>query len=477
MKTHLVQEVKVQADKITVIRNGFDVTKFTIPQIIPPTAPVISIIGRTSGFKGEKTGVILMEVMPRLLQQFPTLKLNVIGGKPEQLGEATLQQVKLLNEQFGDRIQLVGHVNNVLEWMKASSIVIGSGRVAMEACLIDVPCIALGESSYHGLITPKNKEEVMAANFGDIQPLATMPAIDFELLYSDLTHFIGSTDSIQSNKEWLAEYYGINVVGHAIEEAYRSAIFKKYHPTWIPVLMYHKVPIEPIKSKHQIYVTQSVFEKQLKSLKARGFTGITFADYDKYRTGVLPANKLPKKPIILTFDDGYEDNYRNAFPLLKKYGFKAVIYALGDNAITYNTWDVPNGEPRQALMDNVMRLEMQQWGIEFGSHTLSHADLTAVSKEQAEEEIRQSKLNLEKDLGQAVISFANPYGNTNEAIKTLIQQAGYKYAVATDTGPLHLEDDLFQIFRVAIFPNDVGARFKKKTSGWYRRYVRFKYGR
>ncbi|RYY18416.1 MAG: polysaccharide deacetylase family protein, partial [Cytophagaceae bacterium] len=89
-------------------------------------------------------------------------------------------------------------------------------------------------------------------------------------------------------------------------------------------------------------------------------------------------------------------------------------------------------------------------------------------------EMQHSKAALEQALGTEIISFAYPYGLLNEEVKALAQQAGFTYAVATDTGGLHLEDDRMQIFRVNIFPHETPGSLFKKTAPWYRRYYRWK---
>jgi hypothetical protein len=81
---------------------------------------------------------------------------------------------------------------------------------------------------------------------------------------------------------------------------------------------------------------------------------------------------------------------------------------------------------------------------------------------------------LEHALGTEIISFAYPYGSLTEQTKAQVQQAGFTYAVATDTGGLYLEDDRMQIFRVNMFPHETTSSLFKKTATWYRRYYRWK---
>jgi peptidoglycan/xylan/chitin deacetylase (PgdA/CDA1 family) len=212
----------------------------------------------------------------------------------------------------------------------------------------------------------------------------------------------------------------------------------------------------------------------MQSLKNRQFTPITFKDYLSFRNESKALSEFPKKPIIITFDDGYLNNLSLAFPILQKFKFKAVIFALGDMNISNNYWDIQKGEPEDLLMNASQLKSLSDAGIEIGAHSLSHRDLTQLSSDEAYHEILQSKLNLEQLLQSKVITFAYPYGYYSDSIKKLAQKAGFEIAVATDRGGLHIEQDLFEVFRVAIFPSDNPWKFWKKTQSWYRNYYKKK---
>jgi peptidoglycan/xylan/chitin deacetylase (PgdA/CDA1 family) len=105
---------------------------------------------------------------------------------------------------------------------------------------------------------------------------------------------------------------------------------------------------------------------------------------------------------------------------------------------------------------------------------MSHPHLAALPPSVAANEIIQSKAALESRLGIEMLSFAYPYGDLNADTKSLVQQAGFRFAVSTDTGGLHLEDDRMQIFRVNMFPHETASSLFKKTASWYRKYYRWK---
>ena len=114
--------------------------------------------------------------------------------------------------------------------------------------------------------------------------------------------------------------------------------------------------------------------------------------------------------------------------------------------------------------------EMSAAGIEFGSHTVSHADLTRSSAEELRCELMDSKKTLEDLLGKRIVSLAYPYGKVNKAVKTAADEAGYSFGVAADSGPLIFYDDFFEIRRSQVFPWTGSFGFWKKTQPWYLRY-------
>ena len=228
--------------------------------------------------------------------------------------------------------------------------------------------------------------------------------------------------------------------------------------------MYHRVvDAAPAGSKYNLHITQGNLEKQLRFLKARGFETIGFED--------LLTRRIPPKPVILTFDDGYGDNYRYLLPLLRKYTMKAVLFILGDRKHRNNFWDTPQGEPEAALLKPAQIKEMLQSGlVEFGAHSMNHVNLTTVDPRKAEREVGDSKKALEHFLQKPVVSFAYPYGAVNEETKKITARSGYTFGIAVDTGPDRFGEDLMEIQRVSIFPHSSGFDFWKKTSGYYLRY-------
>ncbi len=210
------------------------------------------------------------------------------------------------------------------------------------------------------------------------------------------------------------------------------------------------------------------FASQLVALHRWGYTPITFEDLLAYLKG---SRALPSRPIILTFDDGYEDNYTLAFPLLQRYGMRAVIFVVADLERRWNFWDA-DGEKAPLLSPGQIR-EMAATGIEFGSHTVSHPYLPELEGSLLRQELIASRQRLEDLLGKAVMRFAYPYGAYSSAVRAAVQEAGYAFAVANDAGIPFLKDP-WAIARVQVFPWTSGWGFYKKTRSWYLRYKQWK---
>jgi len=348
----------------------------------------------------------------------------------------------------------------------------------MESLISGVATIAFGEACYNGPITTENFEKSFESNFGDIHPTSEQPTLNEDQFYDDLVKLAASLGLKNSPQEPLSklatETFSLRRISDRVMRVYESAYFIKNHPSWIPVLMYHKIPVTPPQSQHKIFVTAANFEKHLKIFKLLGFKALTFSELSMYRKGLLSFRNFPKKPLLLTFDDGYRDNLEVASPLLKKFGLRAQLFLLADKGIASNVWDQNSTEPAHEIVSGADRQKWKDSAFEIGSHGFSHKKITEFSEAQAFAELKKSKEALENEFGLPVISYAFTYGTTTGNSAALAEAAGYEYAVNTDSGGLHLEEDPHAIFRVNIFPEENFWSLFKKTSSWYRRYYFFK---
>ena len=236
----------------------------------------------------------------------------------------------------------------------------------------------------------------------------------------------------------------------------------------VPVLLYHRVSAKPLlNSKLKLYITTTNLEIQIKKLLRRGYTPITFRD--------LLRGDPPKKPVLLTFDGGYDDNHRNLLYLLQQYRVKATVFVLGDRHLNKNTWEMVEGEPEARLMTNAQLIECHRSGlIELGSQGMSYTRLPRVAPEDLAEALAQSKHNIEKVIGSEVVSFSYPFSDYGNREVDAVRDAGYKFAVGGTGGPQKFSSDPYRIRRIPIGAVESGWQFFKKTSGFYLRYCDFR---
>lgn len=185
-------------------------------------------------------------------------------------------------------------------------------------------------------------------------------------------------------------------------------------------------------------VSTSEFAAQMQYLADNGYTTISPDDLQAY---LEKGQQLPENPILITFDDGYKDNYRNALPILKQHAQKATVFLISDYVNTYEkylTWQQVQ--------------EMQQAGISFGSHTLSHMVLTqASSPEEVQKQLTKSKEALEWHLGQKVEYIAYPCGTYDQSIIDMTKAAGYKAAFTVNFGRDRPGDSSYALNRIPVF--------------------------
>ncbi len=235
----------------------------------------------------------------------------------------------------------------------------------------------------------------------------------------------------------------------------------------IPVLCYHRVcpKSERGQDSPSLCVSPEQFESQMGLLKLLGYTTVSVQNA---AAAMERRKNLPARSVAVTFDDGYEDNYTYAFPILKKMGFMATVFLITDFIGKTNAWD--SGKVR--LLNEGQIREMHRNGIVFGSHTVSHLDMSKASAEQMKDELMRSKQVVDGLTSRVDTVFCYPYTRLNAQAKLLVKESGYFCAVSGD--PLNLLDknDIFEIPRVQVFPSTSLFGFWKKIQPWYPAWMR-----
>jgi peptidoglycan/xylan/chitin deacetylase (PgdA/CDA1 family) len=182
----------------------------------------------------------------------------------------------------------------------------------------------------------------------------------------------------------------------------------------MPILLYHHVGPVGRELSSDFAISTQRFERQVRWLARRGFVGIRLSDWLAWLREGQP---LPEKPLLMTFDDGYADVAEHALPVLRRYGFSAVVYVATGQIGKREAWGNPESSESNRLMSaDQIRLWMEN-GIEFGAHGRAHADLTALEDDRLVEEIEGSADDLTRILGVRPISFAYPYGASDRRVR------------------------------------------------------------
>lgn len=183
----------------------------------------------------------------------------------------------------------------------------------------------------------------------------------------------------------------------------------------VPILEYHQVADD----QEMYSVSPDDFAGQMEYLAGRGYTAISLQEFCDANGGKY---KLPEKPVIITFDDGYADNYLTALPIMEKYGMRASVFVISDSV----------GEPDYLTWEQIR--ELNRHHIEIGSHTVHHVPLGELDPAECRQEVEESKRVIEAHLGRTVEFLAYPYGSFNSAAVETLQQAGYEGALTGTAG-------------------------------------------
>jgi peptidoglycan/xylan/chitin deacetylase (PgdA/CDA1 family) len=229
-----------------------------------------------------------------------------------------------------------------------------------------------------------------------------------------------------------------------------EAMAATMRPKPVPVLMYHNIT-EPGGKGDELNVPADVFEDHIKHLRYYGFSTITLDQLYNYLQG---DDNLPDNPLVITFDDGYISNYSLAMEPLKKYGFSAVMFMIGDRIGT------------DGYLDKDMLEQMQSSGVfDIQNHSLSHLfDLSRSGRPIINAEVVETGKRLEQILKKQVKFFCYPYGRHSKRLKDVLAENGYLLAFTTHYGVVRRGDDPLELDRLRVFGFDTGTSLVNRIS-------------
>lgn len=245
----------------------------------------------------------------------------------------------------------------------------------------------------------------------------------------------------------------------------------------VPILTYHRVCGDPAAGAKRYAVTPSEFRLQMEYLARARYNVVSLGEAVAHFTS---GKWLPKKPVVITFDDGYMDNYTFALPILERYGFKATIFLVAEMMGRRADWDAALGDPVPELMTWEQALEMARRGVQLGAHTCNHAHLLQLTPSQSREEISRSKRLVEDKLQEEVPFFAYPFKEYNQLLRRYVIESGYSAACGSEWGVSDQSDDIYLLRRMTILEHHLMPLFQwligtEEPKSWASRLTRGKH--
>jgi peptidoglycan/xylan/chitin deacetylase (PgdA/CDA1 family) len=202
----------------------------------------------------------------------------------------------------------------------------------------------------------------------------------------------------------------------------------------VPILLYHHVsaPAANVRSRN-LWVEGALFGRQIDALARAGYHGVTLGQvWRHWQDGA----RLPSQPIVVSFDDGYASQYRNAWPVLRRHRWPGVLN------LQWNRLGVAGGLSRAQVRALV------KGGWEIGDHSITHPDLTTIDATTLHREVATSRTTMERELGVPVDFFCYPYGHFGAGVQTAVQDAGFLAATTTVRGLASPGDDPYALNRI-----------------------------
>ena len=209
----------------------------------------------------------------------------------------------------------------------------------------------------------------------------------------------------------------------------------------LPILTYHSLD----DSGSVISTSPATFALQMKYLAQNGYQSLSMSEGARL---IREEKPFPEKGFVMTFDDGYQNNYTRAFPVMQEFGFKGTVFLVSDGC--EKSWSDNGGPEKRQMLSWAEIKEMHKYGIEFGAHTATHPDLTKIPLAQAEREIVDSKTSIQDRLGAEVATFAYPYGTFNAEIKRVVSTQ-FCGACSTRLGWAQIGCDPFSLRRIDMY--------------------------
>jgi glycosyltransferase involved in cell wall biosynthesis/peptidoglycan/xylan/chitin deacetylase (PgdA/CDA1 family) len=481
VKASMNRDVMLSLSKLTTIENGIDFPEQKdIPSKnearksleLPEEARILVVIGR---FSTPKNHIIFISSLVHVREQFSNLKVLLVGNgeKESEVREA------VSTHHLENTVLFLGLRRDIPTILAASDIMVipsiweGLPIVMLEAMAAGTPVIASRVGGIPdaltdhvtGLLTTPDApslSKTMIEGLSDLPKMLEMAKAAREI-----------TKKRYDIKRTAARYTDVyrtltreHQFSRGMKDRVRTLIGKIFSERSsqgtenLRVLMYHR--IDDTLDRDILCVTPFAFSLQMTWLREEGFNVLDLQTALKE----LRSGTLPPKSVAITFDDGYEDNYKNAFPILSEHGFTAAIFAV--TGFSRGECGHPRyknyGRPITYLTPDQIG-EMSRFGISFGSHTDTHPLLTDLSQDEAKQELMTSKKDLESWSRKPVTLLAYPNGAFRRDYFSIIEKTGFHAAFTTIPGVNTKETSPWQFRRTEISGRDSLLSFSLKMKG------------
>ncbi|MEU9991290.1 polysaccharide deacetylase family protein [Streptomyces sp. NPDC048045] len=228
--------------------------------------------------------------------------------------------------------------------------------------------------------------------------------------------------------------------------------------TAVPILMYHAVATAPGDATRALSVAPEAFAEQMALIGDLGLTPVTTADLAaRWRTG----RPLPERPVLITFDDGYEGVHRHALPVLSKHGFPATLFV--STGWIKGAHDTGGG--LDVMLDWQQVRDLADAGVEIGGHSHSHPQLDQLDDAALRSELVRSTEIVSGELGSRPVSFAYPYGYSSRRVRRAVREAGYAQALAVGNGLARRAQGPYALRRVTVRRSTGVEEFQRLLEG------------
>ncbi|MFD4526390.1 polysaccharide deacetylase family protein [Streptomyces sp. NPDC058470] len=226
----------------------------------------------------------------------------------------------------------------------------------------------------------------------------------------------------------------------------------------VPILMYHSIAREPNDATRELSVTPDDFAQQMALLDAQGFTPVDTAQLAaSWRT----AGPLPERPVLVTFDDGYEGVHRHGLPVLAKYGFAATLFV--STGWLRGAYDTGGSLDTMLDWDQVRRLAAEQ--VEIGGHSHTHPQMDQLSEDALRFEVRRCREIITGELGTRPASFAYPYGYSSRRVREAVREAGFAQSLAVGNALARRRQGPYALRRVTVRRSTGIEEFERLVQG------------